>query len=178
MTRVFIWLKKSQNKIMAVGWRLVLFEIFNFLFNYPLYGWAMVFFGLIQGWLFMTASSLILCAGFFWRYDKGGVDWLFANAAREWEEETRSSSGRFRKIIVSISKSRDSGLVGILTFILASINLDPVIVAVHYRKNHFSGISKRDWGILLASVAIGNLWWGARMGILVEILKWLYKSFF
>lgn len=175
--KFFHWLKRSQGKILATGWRLVLFEAFNFFFNYPLYGWVMSSQGLVQGWLIMMAVSLALCVGLFWYYDRAGVDWLFANAARDWEENTTQLSGWLRKIIVRISKSRDTGLAGIPIFVLASINLDPVIVAAHYKKSHFDGIGLRDWGILIASVVIGNLWWGLRIGLIVEILKWLAGHF-
>ncbi len=172
------WLKKSQERILAIGWRLALFEAFNWVFNNPIYFWAMspLGYGLVTGWLIMSTISLVMNAGFFWRYDRNGIDWLFANAARKWEEGTQESSGRFRRLIVKISKSRD-GYTGILTFILASISIDPVIVAVHYRKSHFSGISVRDWSILVASTAIGNLWWGARIGLFVEILKLAVRHF-
>jgi hypothetical protein len=124
----------------------------------------------------MTFASLVSCAYLFWRYDRDGIDWLFANAAREWESGTEESSGWLRKTIVMISRSRN-GRSGILTFIIASVNLDPVVVAVHYRKAHFNGLNSRDWGILVASVAIANLWWGARIGLFVEILKWVVRSF-
>jgi len=174
--RFLFWLKHSRGRILAVGWRLVLFEVFNFLFDYPLYAWAMGSLGLIQGWLVMTAFSLILCIGIFWYYDRAKVDWLFANAAREWEKETTEDSGWLRRIIVKIYKFRN-GFAGILVFIVASLNIDPVIVAVHYRKSQFGGIGLRDWSILVASVTIGNIWWGAQIGLLVEILKWLVKYF-
>jgi len=174
--KFYHWLKHSQGRILAIGWRFILFEIFNFFFNYPLYGWVLGSQGLVRGWLIMVMLSFILCIVVFWHYDRAGIDWLFANAAREWEGETTKSSGRLRKMIVRISRSRDS-YKGILIFILASANLDPVIVAVHYRKSHFSGISLRDWGILATSVIVGNLWWGIRVGIIVEILKWSVKHF-
>lgn len=174
--RFISWLKRSWDGILATGWRLVTYEIFNYTFNYPLYIWAMGSLGLVRGWSVMALISLVVCVGFFWRYDRDGVDWLFANAAREWEEGTEESSGWFRKMLVRISRSRD-GYTGILTFVIASINLDPVIVAVHYRKVHFQGIGLRDWSILFASVAIANLWWGARIGLFVEILKLAIRHF-
>jgi len=174
--RFSAWLKKSQERILAIGWRLIAYETFNYLFNYPLYMWAMGSLGLVQGWLIMTLLSLVSCAYLFWRYDHKGVDWLFANAAREWEQGTTDSSGWVRKMMVRISKSRN-GLSGIPTFVVASINLDPLIVAVHYRESHFNGIGSRDWSLLVASVAIANLWWGARIGLFVEILKWAVRHF-
>jgi hypothetical protein len=173
--KFLFWLKNSWEKILAVGWRLIVYEIFNLFFNYPLYGWVMYSLGLGRGWLMMTGFSLIQCAALFWYYDKAKVDWLFADTARSWENGTTENSSWFRKIAVRISKSRDTGIAGISTFILASINLDPVMVAVHYRKNHFCGINFHDWSILIASVAIGNLWWGFRIGLFVEVLKWLFR---
>jgi hypothetical protein len=170
------WLKKRQEQILAIGWRLVAYEIFNYIFNYPIYAWAMAYMGLVQGWLAMTTASFASCAYLFWRYDRDGVDWLFANEAKEWVEGTSQASGWFRKMLVRVSRSK-TGWTGVTTFILASINIDPLIVAVHYRKKHFKGTNVHDWSLLAFSVVIANLWWGARIGLLVEILRWLSQHF-
>jgi hypothetical protein len=75
-------------------------------------------------------------------------------------------------MLVRISKSKNQGFVGLVTFILASINLDPVIAATHYQKSHFNGISLREWGILIISVTVANLWFGIETGILVTAVRW------
>ncbi|MES3004651.1 MAG: hypothetical protein V4690_00900 [Patescibacteria group bacterium] len=132
--------------------------------------------GLVQGWFLMTTLSLLSCAYLFWRYDRDGVDWLFANAAKEWEEGVNDDSGRFKRLVAKLLSSK-RGLKGVGTFILASIYVDALIVAVHYRESHFSGIRSRDWFLLFSTVVIGNIWWGIRIGLLVEILKWLAEHF-
>lgn len=170
---VFSWLKKSRDRILAIGWRLFAYEVFNYLFNYPLYIWAMGALGVVNGWLLMATLSLLSCAYLFWRYDRDGVDWLFANAAKEWEAGATEATGWFSKMLVRISKSK-TGLTGIGTFIVASINLDPLIVAVHYRDSHFGGVKSYDWFLLSASVVIANLWWGARIGLFVKILEYIF----
>lgn len=132
--------------------------------------------GLAKGWLLMATLSLVTCAYLFWRYDRDGVDWLFANAAKEWEEGVNKTSGCFKRFLARLLKSK-KGLSGVVTFVLASINLDPLIVAVHYRDSHFGGVRSYDWFILTSSVAVANLWWGARIGLIVEILRWLVEHF-
>ncbi len=163
------WLKKSQAKILAIGWRLVLYETYNQLYDKVLYTWAMLYFGVTQGWLLMAAGSLVQCAYMFWRYDRVGVDWLFAKSVRDYE--TRESLTWFEKTVSRISQSR-KGLWGLLAFVLANISLDPLIVAVHFKDSHFKGVTRRDWFVLVASVLIGNLYWGIRIGILVKLLVW------
>jgi hypothetical protein len=175
--RFFHWLQYSWRKILDAGWRLVLYEIFNFLFNYPLYGWVMFKLGLGRGWIVMATASTVQNVATFLYHEKSKVDWLFAKTARDWEKKTTKNSSKFRKIVVKITKSRDKGFVGIITFVIASLNFDPTIVAAHYRKSHFTGISRHDWGLLFSSAIIANLWWGFRMGILIEALKWLVKHF-
>ncbi len=165
------WFRNGRERILAIGWRLAGYEVFCWVYNYPLYIWTMTHFGLFLGWFMMTILSLVVGAYMFWRYDRKGVDWLFANTAREWEDATSDTSGWFRRALVKVSKSRNSGLVGLVTFVLASINADPLIVAVHYRKQHFNGLGRRDWGILVATVAIANLWWGPRIVVVVWGLK-------
>jgi hypothetical protein len=177
--RFLSWLKRSREGVLASGWRLTLFVAFNLAFNRFFYPWAMspLGFGIVMGWLVMSTASLILCAFIFWRHDRGGVDWLFAKAAREWEEGTVESSGWKRRMLVRISKSRNRGFVGFATFILASINVDPVIVAVHYQKSHFKGISLQEWGVLFASVVVANLWFGFETGMLVTLVRWVLSIF-
>ena len=171
------WLKGSRERILAAGWRLVAYEIFNLFFNYPLYGWVMFKLGLVDGWLVMVAASVVQNIITFWYHENSKVDWLFAKTARDWESKTTKDSGWFRKITVRITKSRDRRFARFLTFVVASINLDPTIVAAHYRKSHFHGISRHDWSLLFGSVMIANLWWGFRMGILVKVLEWLFSRF-
>jgi hypothetical protein len=173
----FLWLKSGWRKILAAGWRLIAYEIFNYFFNYPLYGWVMYKLGLGRGWLVMAIISIIQNALTFLYHEKSKVDWLFAKVARDWENETTKNSGWFRKVIVRITKSREKGFSGFLTFVIASLNLDPTIVAAHYRKSHFNGISCRDWCLLFGSALIANLWWGFRMGVFIEVLKWFYGHF-
>ena len=130
--------------------------------------------GLVYGWLSMTVVSLTLSAYLFWRYDRDGIDWLFANKVKKLEESATESSGRFRKLFIRVSRSKN-GLLGIVTFVLASITIDPLIVAVHYRNNHFKGINLRDWALLILSVATANLWWGGRIWILVILGKQILR---
>jgi hypothetical protein len=96
------------------------------------------------------------------------IMWTMGNIV-QWFVRQLQARRRLAVIISTITK--------FAIFVVASINIDPVIVAVHYRESHFNGISLRDWGILFVSTAIGNLWWGARIGIIVEILKLTVSRF-
>ncbi len=173
--RILGWLAKKKEQIVATGWRLVLYESFNQVYDKLLYAWAIHSLGLVWGWSLMTFGSLVTCAFLFSRYDTQKVDWLFAKAVRTWEDQEGKTW--FQNLLARISKSRN-GRYGFITFALANTQIDPLIVAVHYRESHFNGISRRDWGVLLTSVGVANLYWGARIGVIVKILEWLYKHFF
>jgi len=176
------WLKKRWEQILAIGWKFVAYQIFSFSFSYFAYVWAMNSFGL-RGWLGMTMISLVLSVYLFWHYDHKGIDWLFVRATRDWEKSTNKTSNWFRRMLVRISSSRNKPS-RIPVFVVASLDIDPLIVAVHYRESHFNGIRWSDWGLLVASVLIANLYRGLRGGLLIKlwhfflgILSWLIQYF-
>jgi hypothetical protein len=164
----FTSLKLTLKKFLAQGWRFVSYQIFNWIFDNPLYLFVFHSCGIILGWIIMATSSLVSCAFLFWYYEHKKIDWLFAKAVKDWENKDAHSWGE--KILLHFTKHK-TGKYKFLIFILANINIDPLIVAVHYRENHFGGITPRDWKILVSSVAVSNLWWGARIGVLVTVLK-------
>lgn len=166
------WFAKSRARILAYGWRLALYEVFCWVYDNPLYASAFIYLGMARGWAVMTLGSVLSCAYMFWRYDRSGVDWLFAKAVREWEE--KPNLNWLQRKIANISRVRN-GRWGLVAFVLLNTQVDPLIVAVHFRNSHFSGITRRDWGVLLGSVAVANLYWGIRIGLLVKILVWLWK---
>ncbi|HEU0080458.1 MAG TPA: hypothetical protein VFQ72_00320 [Candidatus Paceibacterota bacterium] len=157
---------------------MTLYGIFNWLFNYPLYMGVIAWLGAVKGGLVMTSLSFIQCGVLLVVFDKMGIDWVgvtyvedvmkkkeknWAEKAIVWavKKEHQTFSGRFLKA---------------LGFIAMSVFVDPFVVAVHYRKAHFAGVSKRDWQILFGSVFFGNLYWIIRTGLLVKIIEvgWKY----
>ncbi len=156
------------KKVSAFG----AYEIFNWVFNNPAYMLAVGYLGLWQGGLLMAMFSLVQCAIFLVMFDKMGVDWVGANYL---EEVRRKTEKKWWERLISWAARKEGGL-GILSFIVYSIFVDPFVVAVHYRRRQFSGINKRDWLLLFSSVFIGNLYWTLRTGVLVEAIKWAWEK--
>jgi hypothetical protein len=132
--------------------------------------------GLVWGWALMAFGSLVSCGFLFWLYDKQKIDWLYAKTAKEWEESKGEKKTWFQRQLLKLFRYKH-GKIGILTFTVANLALDPLVAAVHYRESHFGGISRRDWTVLLGSVVISNIYWGIRIGVLVKILEWLFGRF-
>ena len=149
------------------------YEIFNWLFNNPAYLLAIGYLGTLKGGLLMASFSFIQCATLFVMFDKMGVDWVGVNFL---EEVRQKENKRWWERLLSWAVKKEGNLA-IISFLIYSVFVDPFVVAVHYRHNHFNGITRRDWGLLFASVAIGNFYWIVRTGLIVEVAKWLWQKF-
>ncbi len=199
--RLFEWFTKKREAIVVLGWRLALYGAFNLVYDRPLYALAIGFLG-TRGWMLMTLGSLLQNSYMFWRYDRNNLDWLFVNAVDDWEVREKESgeptwfqkTGVGRSIVgrciswlwqlpryvflwlairlLRFKKSR----YGILAIPALVLKLDPLIVAVHYKKIG-RGAKPRDWGVLLFTVVLANLYWGVQIEFLVKILEWLYRHF-
>lgn len=162
--------------LFGLGWPLLTYEAFNRVYDLGFYPYALYRWGLGVGGTIVVLGSLISCAFLFWLYDYMKVDWLGVKALakleesedKNWLEKLVSTP---LKWVTKMKSSRFGWVFKPLSFILMNISIDPLIVAVHHRENHFGGISKRDWGVLLASVAVANFWWILRIGILVKVFQ-------
>jgi predicted neutral ceramidase superfamily lipid hydrolase len=105
-------------------------------------------------------------------FDRQGVDWVGVG----YLDELRLKEDRswWEKLITWAVKRE--GNLAVVSFLVYSVFVDPFIVAVHYRHNHFNGITRRDWGLLLASVLVGNFYWTVRIGLMVELAKWIWQA--
>jgi hypothetical protein len=94
--------------------------------------------------------------------------------------EEKESKNRFERLAVWIGKTNKTVWEKVLTtvaFVLLLIHVDPLIVAVHFQQRHFKGLEMKDWGILLSAVVIGNGWWLIQTGIIVEVLRFVWRLF-
>jgi hypothetical protein len=63
--------------------------------------------------------------------------------------------------------------------VVLSVKFDPFITTIYMRRgaHQYRGMSRRDWGIFAASLAIGNLCWALAMFGGITGLERLYAVF-
>lgn len=170
------FLRRHHKKIQEIGLGIFLFELFNFVYDWLFYPFAVFYWGIELGGLIVTGLSLVINAFIFWLYDYMRVDWLGARALRELEDKENKSN--IEKLITWLGKKKLTlweKLLSPIVFITLTLPIDPVIVAIHHRRNHFSGIGWKDWGLLLAATLAANAWWLLKVSIVIEALKWLFR---
>ena len=166
---------KYRKHIQEIGTGLFIYEVFNFVYDWLFYPFALAYWGLLKGGVIVVAGSLVQCAFVFWLYVYMRIDWVGAHALRELE--TKEEKTWFERMAVWLGKDKKSlfeKLCSPIVFVALTLPIDPLIVALHYRRKHFEGISLRDWGLLISAVAAANLWWLLKVGTIVEGFKYLY----
>jgi hypothetical protein len=172
------FIHKHRERLQEIGIGFFLYETFNFFYDWLFYPFALVYWGVVHGGIVLFAGSLIQCALMFWLYDRMRVDWLGANALRQLE--TKEHKNRLEHLAVWLGKEKKSlweRLLSPIVFIALTLPIDPLIVAIHYRKKHFTGITARDWFILLSAVLVANAWWLLKIEILVQFFKQILHQF-
>lgn len=166
------WLGKHHKRIKEIGVGLFLYEVFNFVYDWLFYPFALVYWGVGRGGLVLVGGSLVQCAFMFWLYEKMRVDWLGAHALRELQD--KENKNRFEHVAVWLGKEKRTWwekLLSPIVFIGLTLPIDPLIVAIHYRKKHFGGLTGRDWFILLSAVFAANAWWLIKIEVLIVFAK-------
>lgn len=169
--------RHHHRKIRDIGIGLASYETLNFVYDWIFYPFALAYWGLLLGGIIVVLGSLVMCAVIFWLYDCMRIDWLGAHALRELDAKENKS--RFEKLATWIGKPKETWwekFASPLLFIFLTLPIDPLIVAIHYRKQHFGGITARDWGILVASVISANAWWLLKVGLIVSGLEYIWYN--
>lgn len=185
------FLKKAAAKLAAWKKRVAIVALgytfnftFDWIFNYPLYGYVIERWGLKNGYFIMATLSFLTCLAFIRFYDWAKVDWLGIEVAKEVQDfgpmwikniNVESKIGRIlwwpvSKIILLILWAVSKG--GLIAFFALSVFTDPFITTVYMRKGwgEFNGLSRRDWLIFLASTIVGNAYWSIRTFALLNFL--------
>ncbi|HVX91404.1 MAG TPA: hypothetical protein VHC20_07385 [Candidatus Paceibacterota bacterium] len=168
--------RRHYKKIQEIGTGIFLWESFNFLYDFIFYPFALAYWGFFVGGIIAAGLTFPINAFVFWLYEYLRVDWLGAHALRELEDEENKSN--IAKLATWIGKKKTTWwekLTSPIVFVTLLFPLDPVIVAIHYRRQHFTGLTVRDWGIFLAATAVANAWWLLKVGIVVEFLEYLWR---
>ncbi len=165
------WVIRNRAEITRYGWPVFLFETFNWTFDHLAFPGGIARWGMLYGSLGITAVALLLNMIIFFAYDKMKVDWLQAKYLRDKSDD--ESKTQIEKILTSHRKVRRTWLEkarGVAEFIGYSAFIDPVILAVHYRESYFTGVSLRDWGILVAATLSACLIWAGAWDVAAYVI--------
>lgn len=179
LSRITGWVVRHKKRIQTIGTGLFIYECFNLAYNWGFYIFSLSYWGIEDGAILAAGLSFIINAAIFWAYDHMKMDWLGAYALRELDAKENKS--RFEQLAVWVSKENKTWWEKILTataFVLVLIGIDPVIVAVHFQHEHFKGLKAYDWYILFMATAVANIWWLIRIGLLVEVIRFILKYLF
>ncbi len=166
------WIGRHGRKIQEIGTGLFLYEALNLVFDLVFYPFAILWWGIVLGGVIATGLSLAINAGVFWLYEYMRIDWLGAHALRELDaKENKTHIERLATWIGKKKVTMWEKLVSPLVFVTLLVPIDPVIVAIHYQRQHFSRLGWRDWGLLIVATTVANFWWLIKVGLAIEIIR-------
>jgi len=170
------WLARHKKRVAEVGIGFIVLETVNQLYDFFFFPFALAYWGPVKGALIVTGGAFLMNAFVYFLYDYMKVDWMLAYAARELSEKENKNS--YEKFFTWIHAKKRTWREKILVpFIFVGLNyvVDPVIVAVHYRRSHFKGISFRDWGMLFLSTGSACALWLLTWEPGILLLKFLCR---
>lgn len=144
--------QKERFGIIGIG--LMSNALLDYSFDYMLYPYVVIKYGMLRGGLFMASLAIFICFILILLYDWSKKDWLGIEMLKEAREYHGSS--RLRQWIAHIMKNHDW-----IAVIFLSIHFDPFITTAYMRKgiNKFNGMGKRDWVIFVSSSLVSNAYW-------------------
>lgn len=131
------------------------YSVFAWLFDYPLFGGVMWYFGALWGSLIMLALTLVVDIGSIRLYDWSKRDWLALEFIRS-HREYRGRNPLRRATRFVLTKTP----VWIQVLCL-SVKFNAFIITTLLREDSssYNGLSRRDWGIFTLSFVAAQLYW-------------------
>lgn len=173
--RISNWLVRHKADLLQFGWPFALFEGFNWIFDKGFFPFAIWMWGPLWGAVIPGVAALTVNAFVFWLYDHMKVDWLKAHALRELaDKENKTNMEKVLTWHLTPQTTLWGRIVGELRFALLLSYVDPVIIAIYYRDNHFNGVKLKDWILLVKATAVAVIIWLAIMEPLTIGAKFLW----
>ncbi len=166
---------RNKARIALIGKEAFLYLLYNLFYDFVFYPLVIGFMGYVVGGLIAVGGSFLQCGIMFWLYDRNGSDWLGAHALRELDDE--ESQSRLKKVATWIGREKRTWwehVVALAMMVPLTSVFDPLVVAVHFQSQHFKGLTRKDWGLLLAALVSANGLWLMKSGIGVAIFKALF----
>lgn len=137
-------------------------------YDFIVYPYLIVTFGLALGWAYAVIGSIALCLGTIWFYDRTKQDWLGIETIKLVRDG--QATGVFGKFFWQLANKGDT-----IAFLILCLRFDPFIITAYMRKG--SGnytMSARDWKIFWTSMVVCNVWWGLIVFGAIEVFNtWL-----
>jgi hypothetical protein len=151
----------------AVG--LSTYSTLTFLFDYPLFGAVIFYFGALKGSLIMMALSLFVDLCSIRIYDWSKKDWL----ALEFIRSHRRYAGK--NLIRRMLRWILTGTPTVVQVIFLSLKFNAFIVTALLRdpSSSFKGLSGHDRGVFALSFITSQLCWSACIAAGVEGISWV-----
>lgn len=137
-------------------------------YDFTVYPSLIANYGLVRGWLYAAAGSIVLCLGTLWFYNLTKQDWLFLETVKEVRDG--QAFWRIRKFFQDLAHRGDA-----LAFVLLCLFKDAFIATVYMRKGAGNyAMTARDWKIFWASTLVSEVWWGLLVfGVIESFRNWL-----
>ncbi|MEK9151517.1 MAG: hypothetical protein AAB547_02705 [Patescibacteria group bacterium] len=173
-----------------------LYSAMSWVYDNPVYISVIYGFGPVEGGLYMTAGSAVICLLFLVYYRRKRVPWMGWDAVDMLAEKRArykekylawASDGIFRRIASLVflipavmlfaimwfmSRFKKAG--NILGFLVLCIIEDPFIATAFARRNRVGdGLTGKDWGVFGLSIILSNGYWVARTVVVIEAVKYL-----
>jgi hypothetical protein len=169
------WVGHHHKKIREIGTGLVLYESINFVYDFMFYPFAIAYWGFALGGTIAVFFTFVINTTVFVLYEYMAIDWLGAHALRQLEEKENKSA--LERLVTWIGKKKVTWwekVANPIVFIALTLPIDPVIVAIHYRRQHFGGISARDWCIFLLATSAASAWWLLKVDLIIIAVRYIW----
>lgn len=135
-------------------------------FDYVLYPYVIAHLGMLNGGIVMGILSGLVCLAMIRLYDWSGRDWLGVEAVKDLKQY-RGRNVVARTIAWMLHRSDP------VVFMVLSIKFDPFMTTAYLRHGSFNGMTRRDWTIFCASIAVGNAYWTLVCLSGISVATWL-----
>lgn len=142
--------------------------IINHGFDYVLYPVVLVAFGTTVGGIILTILALIINVLIIRAYDWSQTDWLLIEKLKS-KVHDESHTGIKGRIFDFIRRNN------VLMFFVLNLD-DPITATLYLREGayQYNGLTKRDWGIYIASNIVSNFYWIIGWSLIIEAFKYVY----
>jgi len=136
-------------------------------YDFVVYPFLIVHYGLVWGWMLAVEGSIVLCLATLMFYDMTKQDWLGIETIKTVRDgEAKGKVRKFFRILLDRSD--------MFAFFFLSIRYDPFITTVYMRRGSSFTMTARDWKIFWAGIVVSNLWWGLVVfGAIEAFRKWI-----
>jgi hypothetical protein len=144
--------QKEKIGILGIGHLVNALIVYGF--DYLIYPYVVVKFGMLKGGFVMALISLMTCWLTILFYDTSKKDWLGIEMLKE--VKIYKGGSTMRKWISKMVNQSE-----VLTLIVLSTQFDPFVTTAYMRRGirEYNGMGKRDWVIFLSSWVISNTYW-------------------